>query len=256
MYYVRYGNGKPLLLVHGLGGSHRSWDVIVGALAAKRELIIVDLPGFSITPPLPGEVSIATLADALTAFLTEHGLTGIDAVGSSMGARLVLELARRGVVGNVVSLDPGGFWEGWERSFFFTSIALTIRLVRALQPLMPALTGNPLTRALLFVQFSDRPSSIPARLALNEVRTFAASPSFDPLLQSLVAGPRQQGTPRPPGRIAIGWGRQDRVCFPPQAQRALRTFPTATLHWFEHCGHFPMWDAPAETIRLILETTA
>lgn len=99
MHYVRRGSGKPLLLVHGLGGSHHSWDTIVDALAMQRDLVIVDLPGFSITPPLPGEVSIATLSDAMTTFLAENDLTGIDAVGSSMGARLVLELARRGVVG-------------------------------------------------------------------------------------------------------------------------------------------------------------
>lgn len=36
-----------------------------------------------------------------------------------MGGRLVLELARRGgIVGKVISLDPGGFWNGWEKYFF------------------------------------------------------------------------------------------------------------------------------------------
>lgn len=255
MNYVRRGTGKPLLLVHGLGGSHHSWDTIADALAAERDLVIVDLPGFSITPPLP-EVSIATLADAVTSFLAEQGLTGIDAVGSSMGARLVLELARRGVVGNVVSLDPGGFWEGWERSFFGASIGASIKLIRALKPVLPLLLGNPVTRTALFLQFSTRPWAIPGRVALTEARTFADSPSFDPLLKQLVDGPRQEGTSTPPGRIVIGWGDADRVCFPPQAQRAVNAFPTAQLHWFEGCGHFPMWDAPGETVRLILDTTA
>ena len=45
-----------------------------------------------------------------------------------MGARLVLELARRGgVLGTVVALDPGGFWQGWERHVFFGSIWASIR---------------------------------------------------------------------------------------------------------------------------------
>ena len=57
------------------------------------------LPGFRETPPLPGEVSIRTLADAVTDFLTVQDLVEVDAVGSSMGARLVLELRRRGVLG-------------------------------------------------------------------------------------------------------------------------------------------------------------
>ncbi len=120
MNFIRRGTGKQLLLIHGLGGSWREWSPILDDLAAEREVIAVDLPGFGATPPLPGEVSVRTLSDAVTEFLISNELTGIDAVGSSMGARLVLELARRGgVLGAVVSLDPGGFWRGWERHAFF-----------------------------------------------------------------------------------------------------------------------------------------
>ena len=56
--------------------------------------------------------------------------------------------------------------------------------------------------------------------------------------------------------LVIGWGRIDRVCLPRQAARAQQLFPDARLHWFERCGHFPHWDAPEETARLILDTTA
>jgi pimeloyl-ACP methyl ester carboxylesterase len=54
----------------------------------------------------------------------------------------------------------------------------------------------------------------------------------------------------------IGWGKQDRVCLPSQAKKALELFPDATLHWFNKCGHFPQWDQPAQTINLILNATA
>ena len=122
LHTVRRGSGKPLLLVHGIGGSWASWELVIDLLTeGGREVIAVDLPGHGQTPPLSGSVSIATLADAVTEFLQEEGLLGIDAVGSSMGARLVLELVRRGgVLGAVVSLDPGGFWEGWEIPVFTT----------------------------------------------------------------------------------------------------------------------------------------
>jgi len=258
MHHIRRGTGKPLLLIHGLGGSWRSWTPILTALAAEREVIAIDLPGSGDTPPLSGEMSIATLADAVTAFLNAQNLTNVDVVGSSMGARLVLELARRGVVGATVALDPGGFWRGWERPFFGTSVALSIRLIRLLQPIMPLLTGNPITRTLLFVQFSAHPWRLSPTVSLNEMRTFAASPSFDKLLQSLVSGPEQQGMARGTAHapIVIGWGRRDRVCQPRQAERAAQRFPDARVHWFKHSGHFPMWDAPEETVRLILATTA
>ncbi len=259
MNFIRRGTGKPLLLLHGLGGSWRSWQTILDGLAAERDVVAVDLPGFGATPPLSGPVTIGTLADAVTDFLRAHDLLGIDAVGSSMGARLVLELARRGgVVGAVVSLDPGGFWQGWEIPVFYHSVDLSTKLVRALQPVMPLLTGNPVTRTLLFAQFSAHPWQIPGPVALDEMRTFANAPSFDELLRNLAYGEKQQGAPKGSiaGPLVIGWGRQDKVCLPSQAKLALAKFPDARLYWFEHCGHFPQWDQPAEATRLILATTS
>jgi pimeloyl-ACP methyl ester carboxylesterase len=117
MNYVRRGTGKPLLLIHGIGSSHHSWDLIIDGLTAERDVIAVDLPGFGDTPPLAGETSIRTLADAVTDFLAENNLTGIDAVGSSMGARLVLELARRSRVAR----------SGWLLAGLGDSVLLPIR---------------------------------------------------------------------------------------------------------------------------------
>ena len=258
MNHLRRGSGKPLLLVHGLGGHAQSWDTVLGVLAREREVIAVDLPGFGATPPLAGEVSVRTLGDALAGFLAAEGLLGIDAVGSSMGARLVLELARRGgVLGAVVALDPGGFWRGWERSVFHKSIWLSIRLLRRLRPALPTMAGHAATRTALLAQFSARPWDLEPAVVQDELLSYVASPSFDELLDQLAYGAAQQGAPL--GSIAaplvIGWGRNDRICFPVQARRAIALFPDARLHWFEHCGHFPHWDQPAETVRLILETT-
>jgi pimeloyl-ACP methyl ester carboxylesterase len=122
---------------------------------------------------------------------------------------------------------------------------------------MPLVTGNALTRSLLLAQFSAHPWRVPADVVLQEMRDYAAAPSFDPLLRSLARGPAQEGAPRGTLRrpTVIVWGRQDRVCLPRQAARAAARFPDARLHWLEDCGHFPHWDQPAETARLILEAT-
>lgn len=254
--YVTRGQGKPLLLIHGIGGSCRSWDPIMNGLAAQREVIAIDLPGHGQTAALSGENSIYTLTDVLVAWLEEKQLTGIDCVGSSMGARLVLELARRGVVGAVVSLDPGGFWKGWQVPVFYYSVAASVRLVRLLQPLMPAITGNALGRTLLLSQFSARPWKVPAAVALAEMQSFAKTTNFDELLKQLAYGKTQESAPRGSIRapLVIGWGRQDRVVLPSQSARALATFPDAQLHWLDSCGHFPHWDQPAQTTQLILST--
>jgi len=249
MNHLRSGTGKPLLLIQGLGGSARSWSTIWEPLAARRDVIAVDLPGFGATPPLLGETSIRTLCDAVTSFIDTQGLRGVDAVGSSMGARLVLELARRGgVLGSVVSLDPGGFWRGWERHAFFSSIWLSIRAVRLLQPLMPAIAGNRVARTMLLAQFSRTPWSLDPAVVLEEMRSYARASAFDELLR------QRRGSIDAP--LVIGWGRQDKICFPSQAKRALSLFPDAQMHWFERCGHFPHWDAPHETVQLILNTVS
>ena len=259
MHHVRRGVGKPLLLIHGLGGTGQSWHPILDDLAAHREVIAVDLPGFGQTPRLAGKTSMRTLADEMSAFINVNNLAGVDAVGSSMGARLVLELARRGgVVGGVVSLNPGGFWQGWQRHAFYSSIYLSIRLLRLLRPALPRITANPVGRALLLAQFSAKPTRVSANVARDELCSYVASPAFDELLYQLTYGEEQQGAPRHSilHPLVIGWGKQDRVCFPGEAKRALELFPDARMHWFERCGHFPHWDAPEETSQLILSSLA
>lgn len=253
MKYLRTGSGAPLLLIHGISHLH-NWDPVVPALAREREVFAVDLPGFGNSPPLAGEVTIASLTDAVEQFITDQGLPDVDVVGSSMGARMALELARRGHRGAVVALNPGGFWSDAEVRYFGATVMPSIALVRHIQPLLPALVSNAVGRTALLTQFSARPWALSSDLVLQELRNFASSPSIRDALRALVHGPRQQGGPVH-DRVVIGWGRKDRVTFPRQAARALELFPDAQLHWFSRSGHFPHWDQPAETVRLILDST-
>lgn len=256
MHSFERGAGRKLLLIHGLGGSGQSWNPILDRLAAQRHVIALDLPGHGATPVLPGSATFAGLADHVEHFIAEHGLTGIDMVGSSMGARIVLELARRGGVGTVVALDPGGFWQGWERRFFKTTIGLSTRLVRAIRPALRALSRNAASRTALLAQLSARPWALDPKLVETELAGLAGTPTLDALVRDLGEGPGQTGPAAEPGRrIVIGWGKQDRLCLPRQAARALAAFPSAELHWFEDCGHFPMWDVPEATAALVLSAT-
>ena len=255
--HIRRGTGTPLLLIHGLGGHWESWETILDDLAAEREVVAVDLPGFGLTPPLRGEATFEALTDAVEAFLEAEGLRGVDAVGTSMGARLVLELARRKAVGRVVALDPGGFWNVPERAFFGATVGASIQLLRALRDRLPALLATTAGRTALLAQFSAHPARLPVDVVTKELQSFADSPSSLPALKSLVTGPGQEGMPASaqPGSILIVWGRQDRVCLPHQARRAMNRFPGATLEWLDDCGHLPHWDQPEKTLRLILGHT-
>lgn len=244
------------MMVHGLGGSARSWDLVAPLLSQTRELVIIDLPGHGLSPAIPGRQTISAFADEISEFIDANELGGVDLVGSSVGARLVLELSRRGVGGDCVALDPGGFWRGWETVFFQTTIAASIRLVRVLQPIMPFLAKHAVTRTMLLAQLSAKPWKLPPDAVLKEMRSFAATAVFDEMVHELATGPLQAGTASAPGRVTIGWGRKDHLLLPRQAERARVAFPQSHLHWFSDCGHFPQWDQPDETARVILEATA
>lgn len=257
MHCIRRGTGKPLVLLHGLGGSSRSWQPILDELAKERAVVALDLPGFGRTRPLAVPLSIPHLADQVTAFMTAHDLLGSDVAGMSMGGRLALELARRGTAGTVVALDPGGFASGWRRTSHYWVMSASIRMLRWLRPALPKLVSGRAGRTLLGMLLSPRPWRLRPDVVRDELDGCASAPGFDELLRSMTFGPPPLGTgPQPAGKIIVGWGRRDRICRPDQAPRVLNLFPTAQIHWFDEAGHFPLWDCPAETTRLILRSTA
>lgn len=251
----RRGSGRPLLLVHGLGSNRRTWAPIRDELAAERETIALDLPGHGESPPLAGRPTFEALTDAVAAFQARHGLEEADLVGSSLGARIVVELSRRGAPGAAVALDPGGFWTRREVRYFQATLGPSILLVRAIRRAIPALTATAAGRTALLLQFSARPWALPAELARLELTSLAETREAGRIFRELVAGPTQAGAQSTPGRLTLGWGRQDRVCLTVQAGRAQARFPQAHLHWFERCGHCPHWDVPRETVELILDAT-
>lgn len=170
---------------------------------------------------------------------------------------MVLELARRGVGGDTVALDPGGFWTDRELAVFSATLRPSIALVRALRGVLPTVLGSPVGRTVLLAQFSARPWALSPQTVLPDVEGLADAPATGAAMDALTKGPKQRGAPAGtvPGRVTIGWGRRDLVTLPGQAARAIEKFPDAGLHWFPRCGHFLQWDAPQETIQLILDNT-
>lgn len=256
---VMRGSGTPLLLVHGLGGNPRSWGPIAERLAAERAVIAVQLPGCGSAPALPGPMSPTTLSDALATFIRAQGLGGVEIVGHSLGGLIALELARRGgLVGRTIALAPGGFWRGWHRHAAFVSLSLSVRIVRLLRESLPLLSGHAPTRSLLVSMISRRGPALSPSLVAEELLSHARSSAFDELAWRGIYGEVQQGAPEGsiPHPVVIGWGRQDRVCYPGQARVARRLFPDARIHWFGDCGHYVHWDQPAQAASLILHGSA
>src|SRR4051794_28254487 len=72
--HVRKGSGEPLVLVHGIGSQWQAWSPVLERIAAERDVVAVDLPGFGASAPLDGEVSLASLAHAVAQLAGELGM--------------------------------------------------------------------------------------------------------------------------------------------------------------------------------------
>lgn len=250
------GSGSKLLMVHGLGGSGRSWSPVIPLLAEHREVVTIDLPGHGDSAARSDSGTFAGLADSLQDYIEQEGFGCVDVVGFSLGGRLVLEMARRGCVGNVVALNPGGFWRGWERTYFKWTLTASTRLLRTLKGQLGTLSGSPISRTALLAQLSARPWALDKAMVEEELVSFAETETVVPLIKDLASGPAQSGPASPQaGRVAIAWGGKDRLCPPRQAPRSRAAFPHATFHWIEGSGHYSIWDRPRDVADIILKGT-
>ncbi len=84
-----HGHGPPLVLLHGWGMNADVWQAVLPALARRRQLICVDLPGHARSRAQPGGETLA----AWSACLAEVVPAGAEVLGWSLGGLLALRLA-------------------------------------------------------------------------------------------------------------------------------------------------------------------
>lgn len=102
------GEGRPIVLLHGLGASHTSWLLVGEALAKRGRVIAPDLIGFGRTP-LGGRAPSMEANVALAAQVMEReGLRGATVIGNSMGGYVAVALAaaRPDLVAKLVLVAP------------------------------------------------------------------------------------------------------------------------------------------------------
>jgi pimeloyl-ACP methyl ester carboxylesterase len=82
------GSAPPMVLVHGLGGSHLNWVQVAPALAAERRVLAVDLTGFGLTPAAGRSATVQSNARLLHRFVREIAGSPAILVGNSMGGMI------------------------------------------------------------------------------------------------------------------------------------------------------------------------
>jgi pimeloyl-ACP methyl ester carboxylesterase/peroxiredoxin len=91
--FDKKGEGQPVVLLHGLGGSARDWDKILPVWSKNMTLYAVDLYGHGRTPPLEKPATIADLARGVMQFIRKEKIERPVLVGHSMGGMVALQLA-------------------------------------------------------------------------------------------------------------------------------------------------------------------
>ncbi len=85
MVFEVAGEGVPVLLVHGLGGTANVWAGQAGIVARHFKVVRPDLPG-SGRSPFSGTLSTGSLVAALHALLDSNALGAVHLVGHSYGS--------------------------------------------------------------------------------------------------------------------------------------------------------------------------
>lgn len=96
LVYAVGGDGPPVVLVHGLGGTIENWRGIAPELARRHRVLVPDLPGHGGSEPLPGEIrDLDPYTDAVVSMLEAEGIGGAVWVGHSLGGVVALRAAVR-----------------------------------------------------------------------------------------------------------------------------------------------------------------
>jgi pimeloyl-ACP methyl ester carboxylesterase len=90
--YARTGSGPPLVLVHGITESRRTWDPLVPALAERFDVVAVDLRGHGESAKVP-PFDVGTLAEDVAELTAALGLERPHLIGHSLGGVVVTAMA-------------------------------------------------------------------------------------------------------------------------------------------------------------------
>jgi pimeloyl-ACP methyl ester carboxylesterase len=257
MHVVHDGpqQAPPLLLIHGSGASGACWGPVVPALAGRHHVIRVDLPGCGQSPParsydVPGQ------AARVAALLDDLGLRDVTVVGHSSGGYVATSLTeqRSDLVGSLALISSG------PSPGALLPQPLLVRAVSAppLGPLVWALRSDAMLRKG-FSSVCNLPVDIPKEV-VAEMRSIGYR-TFTAVLRQNSAYLGERSIPErlidldldiP---LLVIFGGADRR-WDPSSVHQYDAVPNARVEQLPDVGHLPMFEAPHQTSRLLLDFAA
>lgn len=244
IHYLVAGSGRPLVLVHGLGGSSAEWLATIPEYTRRGFRVYApDLLGHGGSDTPDVDYSISRQVTVLRQFLDALGIRRPDVVGISMGGWTSVKLAAEDPerLRHLVLLDSAGMTMPVDEA---RGIAATLvpRTPEQLQQLMDQLTVNPprlpgfIARDLLRL-VSQRQWVV--RRALASMLTGADV--MDGRLQAV----------RVP--VLLVWGRKDAITPLRTGEAMHRELPRSVLRVLDGCGHVAAYACRAEVTPIVAE---
>lgn len=250
-------SASPLVLLHGVTDTPRTWDLVRDRLAEQHELLLPTLLGHSGGAAYAGDPSPDAIADQVERDMDAAGIDTAHIVGNSLGGGIALLLATRGRARTVVGLAPAGGWalddngKRHVRSFFHMQQQLVKDAAQRADEIASTAEGR--RRALAFQTVNHE--HVPADLVAHQIRSAAECPIVLPLIDMTTEHgyPETRDVDVP---VRIVWGAQDRVLpYPEAATRFRELIPEADWVVLDDVGHLPQLDVPERAAELILEWT-
>jgi pimeloyl-ACP methyl ester carboxylesterase len=251
--YTKAGTGPAVLLIHGLGGTRRTWRHLIPGLARTHTVIAPDLPGHGLSDPPAGDYSLGAHACALRDLLLTLGYVRASIVGHSLGGGVALQSAYQFPerTERVVLISSGGL--GVEVTPMLRAAtlpgadtvvaglsAIPVALSQRLFGVLPALIGRSDARVLAEV-LRGLSDEYQRRAFLRTARTV-----IDWRGQT-VSACRQLGL-LSEVPLLIAWGANDKT-IPPQHHHALaERVPHAVTVEIAGAGHYPHETAPTQLL--------
>jgi 3-oxoadipate enol-lactonase len=239
-----WGDGPPLVCVHGLGGDSHFFSALGPALARCCRTIALDLPGCGASPPVPA-VSFDLAASTLVELARHESWPAFAVLGHSMGTIAALEAVRQapGLVRSLVLV--GGLPEPGDAAR--TRIARRVEQIRR-----DGMAG--VGEQAVVANMSRRARTERPELTAAFARTFEAQ-SADGYIAWAEALCAWTARPLPSlegVRCLVVTGDED-LYAPPDAVRAFaRTLPAGTrVEVMPGCGHLPFLEEPLELAALV-----
>jgi len=97
VYYEVYGEGKPIVLLHGAFYTiEMNWGQLIPELSKTRKVIAIELQGHGHTPFSDRKLNIVTLANDVEGVMNFLKVDSADVAGYSMGGSIAYQLAVNG----------------------------------------------------------------------------------------------------------------------------------------------------------------